>query len=57
MTLRNAKETTYIMDDGREAYALVKGEEPDGTLNLAVLDPDDYSWHAANKVPLDRTKS
>lgn len=50
---KNVKRVTYKTDDGKDAFAFVVGENPDGSLNLAVLDPDTYALHAANEVPAD----
>lgn len=49
---------TYVLDDGREAFALVVSRNVDdpGTLNLAVLDPDTYSLHAVNRADPTRVK-
>ncbi len=43
---------TYVTDSEKDAFALVVGE--DGShYDLAYLDPDDYTWHSANRVPKD----
>jgi len=41
---------TYVNDDGEDCYALVVADNVD-KVNVAYLDPANYSWHAANDVP------
>ena len=45
----------YKMDDGRQAHAIVLEQRGD-KYDLAWLDPDNYTWHAANDTPDDRVK-
>lgn len=45
----------YELDDGTEAFAFVVGKnDDDGSLNLAVLDPDTYALHAVNRADPER---
>lgn len=55
MAAKPAESVTYITDDGKDAYALVLSKDG-GNYNLAWLDPDNYTWHAANETPPERVK-
>jgi hypothetical protein len=48
-----AESVEYETDSGEWAYALVRSTNPDTSINLIVLNPDDYTWNAANQVPAD----
>ncbi len=47
---------TYTNDDGNECFAFLLSKNPNGSVNIAWLDPDTYALHAANEVPADRIK-
>lgn len=47
------KSVKYKTDEGQEAFAFVLSKNENGSLNLAVVDPDTYQLHAANEVPAD----
>lgn len=49
------KKVKYQVDGNTQAHALVLDQRGD-KYDLAWLDPDNYTWHAANDVPEDRVK-